>query len=534
MLLAGAMIAPGAPAWGTRAPDPGSALTGEPRNPRHDGLVPVIILLRDQAQPFDLGGLRQLGRDARRLEVNRRLASVAERSQRGVLEALHRGAARGEVSAVRPLWLVNAVAAHVSPAMIDALAGVDGVERVLPDRPVESAGWGVSPGEGPVGAGRATACGLQSIHAPDAWDAGYTGEGVIVGVIDTGLCLTHPDIAGQLWTNAGEIPSNGIDDDGNGFTDDIHGWNFENDSANLADSQGHGSHVAGVVAGDGTQGMRCGAAPDASVMTLKFWNNLGGESSVWLAMQYGLENGADVLNGSLGWRHAFGPHRAVWRAVCENAFAAGVVVVFSAGSEGSAYGIDSVHTPGDVPDMITVGATDCELNIAHFSSRGPVSWQDVDPYNDWPYPPGKLKPTLVAPGINTLSHNLCDGYVYYSGVAMAVPHVAGTAAMMLQANPALDHYQIKEILKATAIDRGDAGPDNAYGAGFLDAWGAVRAARDGACPADFNRDGAVNTLDVLAFLNAWSAGDIRADVNGDGRVDTLDVLAFLNLWNAGC
>ncbi len=534
VLLAGAMIAPGAPAWSPRAPDPVSAPAGEPLVRQHGDLVPVIILLRDQAEPFDLAALRQLDPVARRQEVSRRLVRVAERSQHGVLEALHLGAARGEASAIRPMWLVNAVAAHVSPAMVETLVGTDGVERVMADRSVESAGWEVSPGGGAVGVRGAIACGLQSIHAPDAWDAGFTGEGVVVGVIDTGLCLAHPDIAGHLWTNPGEIPSNGIDDEGNGFTDDIHGWNFENDSANLADTQGHGSHVAGVVAGDGTQGMRCGAAPDASVMTLKFWNNLGGESSVWLAMQYGLENGADVLNGSLGWLHAWGPHRAVWRAVCENTFAAGAVVVFSAGSEGPAYGIDSVHTPGDVPDMITVGATDCAMLLASFSSRGPVSWQDVDPYNDWPYPPGKLKPTLVAPGINTLSHNLCDGYVYYSGVAMAVPHVAGTAAMMLQANPALDHYQIKEILKATAIDRGDAGPDNAYGAGFLDAWGAVRAARDAACPADFNRDGAVNTLDVLAFLNAWSAGDIRADVNGDGRVDTLDVLAFLNLWNAGC
>ena len=496
--------------------------------------LPVIITLRSQAEPFDLGALRAQAPDARRAAVIDALRTAASNSQPGLLLALRAAAVRGRAADIRPLWITNAIAARVTPSLVAELLARPEVASVTLDRPLEPSVLGKQPPSDDSHAPRGAACGLVAVHAPDAWAAGYTGQGIAVGVIDTGLCLTHPDIAGHLWTNPGEVPANGIDDDNNGYTDDIHGWNFETDTSNLTDLQGHGSHVTGTLAGDGTQGTRCGMAPDARVMTLKFQSDLAGESSVWLAMQYAIENGADVLNGSLGWRHAWAPQRAAWRVVCENAFAAGVVVVFSAGSDGSSQGIDSVYTPGDVPDMITVGVTDCDANITSFSSRGPVSWQTVDPYNDWPYPPGKRKPTLVAPGVGTISHNLCDGYTVYSGVSMAVPHVAGAAALMLQANPALDHYQVKQILMDTAIDRGDAGPDNTYGAGFLDAWGAVQAALDAACVADFNGDGSVNTLDVLAFLAAWAAGDGRADINQDGEVDTLDVLAFLNAWNSGC
>ena len=546
LALAAAAIA-SCPAAGTAAPRttpqtaPQAAL--RPELPRHDPpespeqLVSVTILLRAPAEPFDLDALRALDKAHRREFVLRTLEDHARRSQRGVLADLAEAERAGAAADIRPLWIADAVSASVSPETARRLAARTDVAGILPDVPSGRAVLPSVPQGGPDDGrspGRGIDCGVQLIHAPDAWAAGYTGEGVIVGVIDTGLCLTHPDIAGQVWTNPGEITGNGVDDDGNGFTDDVYGWNFDAGSSDVHDTVGHGSHVAGTVAGDGTQGTQCGTAPDAQIMTLVFRNDIAGESTVWGAIEYGVANNADVLSISLGWLHAWNPQRAVWRQICENAMAAGVIVVSMAGGDGNAYGIDSVRTPGDVPDMITVGTTDCSMNLASFSSRGPVTWQDVNPYNDWPYPPGKIKPTVAAPGVNTVSHDLCDGYTFYSGSAMAVPHVSGTVALMLQANPDLDHYQIKQILKDTAIDRGQQGPDNDYGHGLIDAWAAVQAALDMACRADFNGDGAVNTLDMLAFLNAWAAGSSDADINGDGAVNTLDVLAFLNLWNLGC
>jgi subtilisin family serine protease len=502
-----------------------------------DDLIPVTIVMAEQAEPFELQALRRMSKDERRQFVIDRLRQTAEDTQAGVLDVLRDAAAEGQAELVSPLWIANVVAARVTPEVALRLAARDDVAYLNYDRPV---GREVFPTEwvddADGGVLAAIECGVSLMNAPTAWANGYTGEGVVVGVIDTGTCLSHPDIADQLWTNSGEIPGNGIDDDGNGFIDDVHGWSFDGGGSNnnIHDTNGHGSHVAGTVAGDGTQGTQSGMAPGAEIQTIKFWNSLSGEAAAWNCIQYAVDNGADVTNNSYGWLHAWNPDRVTWRTLTENAMAAGVVMVYAAGNEGSSYGTSSVRTPGDVPDIITVGATDCSMNIASFSSRGPTTWQNVPPFNDWPFPPGKLKPTISAPGSNTVSHNLCSGYRTLSGTSMASPHVAGAVALMLDANPNLDHYEVKQILKDIAIDRGTSGPDNTYGHGFVDAWEAVQMALDMAdCPGDFNGDGEVNTEDVLDFLNAWSGGGIGGDFNGDGEVDTLDVLDFLNAWN-GC
>ncbi len=503
-------------------------------------LVPVTIVMKEQAEPFDLAELRAMDKQSRRQHVMGVLQQVASDSQAGVLAELAQAQQAGEAANVGSLWLANVVVAQVTADVALQIAARDDVAWLNYDRPVGEEVFPVirdpQQADGGNVMGRGIECGVSLMNAPIAWANGYTGTGIVVGMIDTGTCITHPDIANQIWTNPGEIPGNNIDDDGNGFKDDIHGWSwdFNGSSSNINDTNGHGSHTAGTVAGDGAQGTQCGMAPDSEIQTLKFYNNLAGESSVWNGMQYGVANGAHVESASLGWLHAWSPDRVTWRNLCENTFASGVVVVFAAGNEGSAYGIDSVRTPGDVPDMITVGATNCSMNIAGFSSRGPVTWQNVPPFNDWPYPPGKLKPTISAPGENTTSHQICNGYWALSGTSMATPHVSGAVALMLQANPSLDHYEVKQILKDTAIDRGTTGPDNTYGAGFVDAWAAVQAALDAGCEADFNGDGVLNTLDVRDFLNAWASGDPRGDANGDGTINTLDVLYFLNLFSAGC
>ena len=502
-------------------------------------LVPVTIIMRDQAEPWDINELRAMDKQTRREHVTGVLQQVAAETQVGVLSTLTQARQAGSAQDVQSLWLANVVTAKVTAEVALQLAERNDVAYLNYDRPVGKDVFPTKPAidmgdEGGISA--AIECGVSVMNAPDAWNAGYTGAGVVVGVIDTGTCITHPDIANQLWTNAGEIPGNNIDDDGNGYTDDVHGWSFDGGGSNknINDTNGHGSHTAGTVAGDGTQGTQAGMAPNAEIQTIKFWNSLSGEGAAWNCIQYSLENGSSITSNSYGWLHAWNPDRTTWRTICENAFAAGQIQVYAAGNEGSSYGIDSVRTPGDVPDMITVGATDCNMNIASFSSRGPTTWQNVSGYNDWPYPPGKLKPTVSAPGVSTVSHSLCSGYVAFSGTSMATPHVAGCVALMLEANPNLDHYEVKQILKDTSIDRGASGPDNSYGAGFVDCWAAVQAALDMGCAADFNGDGEINSLDVIEFLNAWNAQYPEGDFNGDGVYNSLDVIQFLNAWNAGC
>ncbi len=501
-------------------------------------LVPVTIVMVEQAEAFELGVLRSMTKEARREFVIEALKQTASATQGGVLDILNQAEQNGEASNISALWISNVIAARVTADVALEIAARDDVAYLNYDRPVGQEVFPTSFAEqadsGDILA--AIECGVDLMNAPVAWANGYTGAGVTVGVIDTGTCITHPDIQNQLWTNAGEIPGNGIDDDGNGFIDDVNGWSFDGGGSNnnINDTNGHGSHTAGTVAGDGTQGTQSGMAPDAAIQTIKFWNSLSGESAAWNCMQYSLDNGSDLTSNSYGWAHAWNPDRATWRTISENQFAAGLILVFASGNEGGGTTFDNVRTPGDVPDIITVGATDCNMNIASFSSRGPVTWQNVPPFSDWTYPPGKLKPTISGPGVSTVSHNLCNGYRSLSGTSMSTPHVAGAVALMLQANPNLDHYEVKQILKDIAIDRGASGPDNTYGHGFVDAWAAVQAAIDAGCAADFNGDGRVDTLDVRDFLNAWSAGEDAGDFNNDGNVDTLDVLDFLNAWNAGC
>jgi len=442
-------------------------------------LIPVTIIMRDQVPRDQLEAVKQIPRKSdRRRAVTGMLKELAGRTQQNLLADLQAGQRIGSVGApLRPLWIHNVIAVSVTPAMLRSIAERDDVAYINHDRPLGTEVAPVEPpGEPP--AQSAIECGVQVMQAPRVWDElGITGNGIVVCVIDFGCCIAHPDLENQIWVNQGEIPGNGIDDDGNGYIDDVNGWNFMKRNGNIDDDFAHGTHVAGIIAGDGTNGEQTGMAPDAKLMIARYLDSFAGESTVWESMQYATDNGAHVITASLGWPSSADPDRRTWREVCETTITAGVVVIYAAGNEGDGNPPLNVRTPGDVPAVITVGATDCDDHIADFSSRGPVTWENVDPWRDWPYPPGKIKPTVSAPGVDTLSTwNDCAGYGVLSGTSMATPHVSGTVALMLEANPNLDHYDVKQILMDTAIDLGPPGMDNDYGAGRVDAYGAVQAA----------------------------------------------------------
>ena len=450
-----------------------------------DDLLQITIVMKDQASRDRVAQIRAMGdKDAQRDAMRDLLKPIAANSQRELLDLLRQEQAAGRVGEhIRSLWIANVIGLKATPEVIRRVARRDDVAYVNYDQPVGKEIFPVGPWEDQEFPSEIE-CGVDLMGAPQVWDElGITGAGTVVGVIDTGCCLTHPDLANQVWVNVDEVANNNIDDDGNGFVDDVNGWNFENNNKDVTDFWGHGTHVTGTVVGDGAQGTQTGMAHNAQFMTIKFWNSFSGEQTVWDGMQYGVDNDADVLTASLGWPHSMNPDRVVWRTVCENAIAAGVLVTYAAGNEGSCCGIDSVRTPGDVPDVITVGATDCNDNIAWFSSTGPVTWEDIPPYNDWPHPPGKIKPTIAAPGVQTKStSSACSGYLFLDGTSMATPHIAGTLALMLEANPDLQQLDAIEILQGTALDLGSEGEDNTFGAGRVDAYEAVVASMDGELP----------------------------------------------------
>ena len=466
-------------------------------------MIPVSIVLRSQVSRDEVIGLTRAipDRSARRAAVSARLREAARVGQAPLLRILASEAAAGRAANVRPLWISSVIGAELTPGLIQQLAARDDVDHVnynpkrdvflgppacfepdtppalLPPAPVAAAAAVTGTDE--------IECGVTQMRAPEVWNVlGQTGEGAVVALIDTGVCPTHPDIVNQIWVNPGEDldqdgvvmdPSdqNGVDDDGNGFIDDLIGWNFDLGNNNPTDGAGHGSHCAGTIAGDGTSGTQSGMAPDARIMVVRVGTTFADEVDVWNGMQYAADNGADAISMSLGWPHGQNPDRATWRTNCENTIDLGTAMVIAAGNEGSGNAPDNVRTPGDVPRVITVGATDCADQVAGFSSRGPVTWQNVPPFGDHPYPPGLIKPDVSAPGVNTKSHSFCSGYTFMSGTSMATPHVAGAVALMVGANPNLEHDEIKQVLRDTAVDRGVPGNDNEYGQGRVDAYEAV-------------------------------------------------------------
>jgi hypothetical protein len=166
-----------------------------------------------------------------------------------------------------------------------------------------------------------------------------------------------------------------------------------------------------------------------------------------------------------------------------------------------------------------------------------VTWENVSPYNDHPYPPGLVKPDVSAPGVSTVSHNVCSGYSTKSGTSMATPHVAGAVALMVSANPGLTHDEIKQVLEDTSVDLGAAGKDNIYGSGRVDAYLAVDAVFGlnyfgyevlDADPDHANADGGIDTGEIVTIAvtveNNWddqTATDVEGWITTDSPGVTL-------------
>jgi thermitase len=270
--------------------------------------------------------------------------------------------------------------------------------------------------------------------AGDAWDAGI-GGGVTVAVIDSGVDLTHADLAGNTWTNAGEYgsgrESNGLDDDLNGRVDDWRGWDFVGGDNNPADENGHGTHVAGTIAARRGNGIGVAGVADGSrLMALRVLNaqGKGSVANVILAYAYAALEGADVVNLSLG--------SSVSSRAESDAIAAfpGMLFVAAAGNGGD----DGVGDDNDLdpeypcayllPNVLCVAASDNRDRLASFSNYGDLA---VD---------------LAAPGVDIVSTVPGGGYGWASGTSMATPHVAGAAALLWAASPGASVSQIKSAL----------------------------------------------------------------------------------------
>ncbi|MEM8733197.1 MAG: S8 family serine peptidase [Planctomycetota bacterium] len=269
---------------------------------------------------------------------------------------------------------------------------------------------------------------LNSVNAPEAWQAGYTGEGVTVAIVDTGVDLDHPDLVTNLFVNPGEIPGNGIDDDQNGYIDDVSGYDFVDRDANPNDGNGHGTHVAGTVAASNNGVGATGVAPDAKILPVRVLGNNGSGStrSVAEGIRYAADLGAQVINLSLG-----GGYSQAVAAAVNYANSLGSIVIAAAGNEGASVPSYPARLSSGYNNVLSVGAFNSTNQIAGFSNRvGNSNASQVD-----------------APGVSVYSTYLGGSYRRLSGTSMASPHVAGVAALAISANPSLTPSVLRQYLE---------------------------------------------------------------------------------------
>ncbi|BAZ38055.1 peptidase S8/S53 [Calothrix sp. NIES-4101] len=272
--------------------------------------------------------------------------------------------------------------------------------------------------------------GDDMVKAPEVWAKGYTGQGVVVAVLDTGVDRNHEDLKNNIWKNTKEIEGNGVDDDGNGYVDDVYGWNFDGNNNNTLDVDGHGTHVSGTIAAEKNDKGATGVAYNAKIMPVKVLDDTGSGSydSIAKGIRYAVDNGAKVINMSLGG----GSSNPVMQEALQYASSRGTIVVMAAGNSGGSSPIYPARYAKDTG--IAVGAVDKDGKQASFSNRA-----------------GNEQLTYVtAPGVSIYSTVPNNGYENYSGTSMATPHVAGVVALMLSANPNLSDSQVRQILADTS------------------------------------------------------------------------------------
>ncbi|MEW6510840.1 MAG: S8 family serine peptidase [Bacteroidota bacterium] len=268
------------------------------------------------------------------------------------------------------------------------------------------------------------------IGADSVWaQTGAQGDGVLIGILDTGIDYTHPDLGGGFGPAFKVV--GGIDL-----------VNYDNDPM---DDEDHGTHVAGIAAADGA-GLK-GVAPHAKLLAVKVLNENGSgyQSDAIEGMEYaldpdgdpGTDDGVDVLNISFG--TSAGPSSDALSEAADATVLAGTVCVAAAGNSGPYYEI--IGSPGIGERVLTVGATDNTDIVPSFSSRGPVSQT------------GRIKPDLLAPGV-LIRSTVRGGWATYSGTSMSAPHVTGAVALLKQLHPTWMPEMIKAVLMQSARDLG--------------------------------------------------------------------------------
>lgn len=417
-----------------------SELEAQLKTIKPNQLVSVIITLNTRA---NTNAIIDNDKVQRRAKIVRAMRDHANLKHPALLTFLKANGA----TQIKPLWIINSIAAKVPASLIRKLAKRPAVASVHMDATLSVPLSGAASYAVPE-------WNLSAIHAPDVWNLGHTAQGVVVANMDTGVDIVHPDLITRYrgGTNSWYDP---------------HGQNST--PTDLAGAvSGHGTQTMGLILGGDTGGTTIGTAPGAQWIAAKIFNNQGTaqESHFHQSFQWLLDpdnnpvtdDAPDVVNGSF---------QTALSNICDTRFQADIqalktaeiAVVFAAGNSGPA--MSSSSSPANNPGSFAAGAVDYFSNIADFSARGPVPAACG----------GGLFPNIVAPGVDLITSDLTfagqASYAVVSGTSFSAPHVAGGMALLIGSFPNVAVTALESALTDSATDLGVAGPDNEYGYGML-------------------------------------------------------------------
>lgn len=343
-------------------------------------------------------------------------------------------------SSAEVLWASRAIVANIDRADLNRIANDNNVEAIIENAIITLEKPLSKRGKTKTDETKMT-YGLQIMNVPAVWAQGIDGDGVVVGVIDTGVDADHPELKGKILLQK----------------------DFTNDNDNK-DYHGHGTHVSGTIVGGNVGGRSIGVAPKAKIIMAKVFNAKGQASTkeLLMAMEWMLDPDGDpstndapriVSNSWGGSQFDYGFRNVVqsWRRF-------DVFPSFAAGNSGFYF---TVGAPAAYPFSFAIGAVNEDYKITGFSSRGP----SIEFKKYWPR--FHTKPEISAPGYDVFSSTPNGQYDYYSGTSMATPHVSGVIALALQANPSLKLENIEQILIETAMPKGKGPKNNRYGHGIV-------------------------------------------------------------------
>ncbi len=300
---------------------------------------------------------------------------------------------------------------------------------------------------------------LAKVRATEAWNVSRQSTSVLIGIVDTGVWINHPDLKSGIWVNQAEIPGNGIDDDHNGFVDDVNGWDFGDNDNNPApkkdgtiDLRWHGTEVAGVAGAVTDNGIGIASVGfNPKLMSVK--SSQDGDKdqyiiSAYKAIVYAADNGADIINCSFGSTSSSQAEREAVAHACS----LGCLVVAAAGNGSSG----EPEYPASLPNVLSATATGETDFLASFSSYG----YTVD---------------VSAPGMNMYTTTSESGYAFVDGTSFCSPLTVSLAALVKGLHPSWNGLQVGEQVRISSVDIGAVNPQfrDEMGRGRIDAYRAL-------------------------------------------------------------